>query len=31
MGDLSFEVGRQVDDIDSTERTFLRTDAAANA
>lgn len=31
MGDLSLKVGGQVDDIDGTKGTFLRTDTAANA
>jgi len=31
MGDMGLEIGRQVDDIDSIERTFLRTDTASNA
>lgn len=31
VGDLSLQVGRQVDDMDSAERTFLGTDTATNA
>jgi hypothetical protein len=31
VGDLSFEIRRQVDNIDRTKGAFLRTDAAANA
>ena len=31
MGGVLLEVGGQVDDVDSIERTLLRTDAAANA
>lgn len=31
VGDLGFEVGRQVDDVNSTERTFLRTNTTSNA
>lgn len=30
MSDLSLEIGGQVDDIDGTKRTFLRTDTAAD-
>ena len=30
MGDLCLEVGRQVDDVDSAERTFLRADTATD-
>lgn len=28
MGDLGFEVGRQIDDVDGAEGTFLGTDTA---
>lgn len=31
VGNLGLQVGRQVDDMDSAERTFLGTDTAANA
>ena len=31
MSNLCFEVGRQVDDLDSTKRALLGADAAANA
>ena len=31
MGNLCLEVGRQVDDLDSTKRALLGADAAANA
>lgn len=31
VGDLGLQVGRQVDDMDSAERTFLGTDTATNA
>lgn len=31
MGNLGFEVGRQIDDVDGTERAFFRTDATSNA
>ena len=30
VGDLGFQVGRQVDDVDGTERTFLGTDTATD-
>lgn len=30
VGDLGFQVGRQVDDIDRTERAFLGTDTATD-
>lgn len=30
MGDLAFQVGRQVDDVNGTERAFLRADTATN-
>ena len=30
VGDLGFQVGRQVDDVDRTERTFFGTDTAAD-
>lgn len=30
MGDLGLKVGRQIDDVDGTERTFLGADAAAD-
>lgn len=30
MGDLGFEVGWKIDDMNSTERTFLGADAATN-
>lgn len=30
VGDLCLEVGRQVDNVDSTERTFLRADTATD-
>lgn len=31
VGNLGLQVGRQVDDMDSAERTFLGTDTATNA
>ena len=31
MGDVGFEVGRQIDNIDSAEWTLLGTDTASNA
>jgi hypothetical protein len=31
VGDLRFKIGRQVDDVDGTERTFFRADTASNA
>jgi hypothetical protein len=31
VGDLGLEIGRQIDDVDGTERTFLRADTATNA
>lgn len=31
MGDLSLEVGGQVDDVDGVEGTLLRTDTTSNA
>jgi len=31
MGDLSLEVGRQVDDVDGVKGTFLGTDTTSNA
>lgn len=31
MGDVRFEVGRQVDDVDCTKRAFLGTDTTSNA
>jgi hypothetical protein len=31
MGHLGFKVGGQVDDVDGTERAFLRTDTTSNA
>lgn len=31
MGDLSLEIGGQIDDVDGVERTFFRADAATNA
>lgn len=30
MSDLGLEVGRQIDDVDGTEWTFLRADTAAD-
>ena len=30
VGDLSFQVGRQVDDVNGTERTFLRANTATD-
>jgi hypothetical protein len=30
MCDLGFQVGRQIDDSDSTERALLRTDTTSN-
>lgn len=31
MGDLSLEIGRQIDNVDGVERAFLRADTATNA
>lgn len=31
MGDMGFEIGRQIDDIDGIERTFFGTDTTSNA
>lgn len=31
VGDLAFQIGRQVDNVDCAERTFLGTDTTTNA
>ena len=31
MSDVRLEIGREIDDVDGTERAFLRADTAPNA